>query len=155
MTFRTVLTAFLVLFISPPASAGAWDVGPFENDEALDFVYDLTEYKSYRLLWGGMDSCMPGNRGGYLEAPDGSRAVAAAALVAANLTGDVSSVPEELHDWVSAKSWAEDVKLVGTAKMCLDLVTDAETSELAELWADAGLYDEWVATIDEISSKLQ
>lgn len=149
---RTLLV--LLLFASPSAFGGAWDVGPFDNDDALDFVYELADSKSYRMVWSAFGPCMRA-KDSYLDSWDGSRAVAAAALVAANLSGDTSAVPEEIRDWISAKSWAADVKLVGTAEVCMKTVTNAETSELAELWADSGLFDDWKATITAIEESLQ
>ena len=151
-----MIRMFLVvlLFASSSAYAGAWDTGPFDNDDALDFVYELTEASPYRALWQALGPCMA-SRGEYLDATDGSRAVAAAALVAANLSGDTDSVPEEVRAWVSEKSWAADVKLVGSADYCMKEVNNKDTSELAQLWADSGLYDEWAATIATIMKELQ
>lgn len=149
---RTLLV--VLLFTSSTAYAGAWDTGAFDNDDALDMVYELTEGRPYQQLWRALGPCMS-SRGGYLQSPDGSRAVAAAALIAANLSGDVDSVPEELKDFVSEKSWAGDVKLVGSAEYCMRMVTDPGRSELAELWADSGLFDEWSATIAAIMGELK
>lgn len=61
---------------------GAWGVRPFENDDAADFLSELMDVPASertQLLLAALT--LPG---GYLEAPQASVAVAAAALVAAH-----------------------------------------------------------------------
>ena len=60
---------------------GAWDNGPFDNDEAADFIEDLAEAPDWRTVVRILEHVT--RAAGYLEAPEGEMAVAAAAIVAA------------------------------------------------------------------------
>jgi len=64
---------------------GAWDMTAFGNDDAADWVADLLQApKAAEFL---EKTLSPDGRGGYLEAPDGSQLVAAAAIIAAACGG--------------------------------------------------------------------
>ena len=60
---------------------GAWGVGPFENDDASDWVYQLEGAEDLELVRGTLEAAA--NPQGYLEAPTCSEALAAAEVVAA------------------------------------------------------------------------
>jgi hypothetical protein len=107
---------------------GAWGSGFFDNDAALDWVAVAKR--------GGTDAAVDGalraaTGADYLEVDDGSAAVAAAALVAAAVDGDVSAVPPKVRAVLDG--------LAPTAATCA-LAVDAlaavvgSSSELASLW---------------------
>src|SRR5262245_24137255 len=76
---------------------GAWGSGPFENDDAGDWVYDLEGADDFAVVREALD--VVGSR--YLDAGEGAAAVAAAVVVAAACDpGAVESVPEAVTAWL-------------------------------------------------------
>ncbi|MCX4808437.1 DUF4259 domain-containing protein [Streptomyces sp. NBC_01214] len=112
---------------------GTWDAGPFDNDTAADFCDDLDEAAAGEregIVRGALTRVID-TASGYLEAPESDRAVAAAALVAAQCPGGEPAHPvygpeEPLPDVVAG--------LRDLALQALDRVM-TEPSELMELWA--------------------
>ncbi|MDQ0869539.1 hypothetical protein QFZ70_002012 [Arthrobacter sp. V1I9] len=127
---------------------GAWGYLPFENDDALDWL-DALEAGGAEAIRGALAA--PGN--GYIEAPEGSIAIAAADITAAcqgNLSGDL---PENVADWVTAHGaelTAEDVEMALVAVQRIA----GEKSELAELWDDLD-EPEWRESLDDLSERLR
>ncbi len=127
---------------------GAWGYLPFENDDALDWL-DAFEAGGAEVIRGAL--APPGN--GYIEAPEGSIAIAAADITAAcqgNLSGDL---PENVADWVTAHGaelTAEDVEMALVAVQRIA----GEKSDLAGLWDDAD-EPEWRESLDDLSERLR
>jgi uncharacterized protein DUF4259 len=127
---------------------GAWGFLPFENDDALDWLDELdaggAEAVRGALANAGAD---------YLEAPDGSVAIAAAEVTSACQGNPPGDLPEDAASWVTAHGaeiGPEDVELA------LQAVTRVagEESELAELWDDAD-EPEWRESLGELSERLR
>lgn len=132
---------------------GAWGAGPFDNDDAGDWAYDFEGAdapEGLRLLAEALDV-----GDDYLEAPEGTVAVAAAAVV--TWLQDPASIPESAYgedaaEWVRSAGVAPTGELRAAARHALDRVRSDE-SELAELWAE-GDGDAWRASIEELSTRL-
>ncbi len=105
---------------------GAWGEGPFDNDSALDWLSAATD--SGRAIEQAFDATIDTD---YLDVDDGSAVVAAAAVIAAAVDGDVSALPKKAR--VLAGNVVADGKLRVRAVEALDRVL-APASELAELW---------------------
>ncbi|MFF4902673.1 DUF4259 domain-containing protein [Streptomyces sp. NPDC001068] len=119
---------------------GTWDIGPFDNDTAADFGGDLDEAaleEREALIRGALKrAAYPAD---FLDASDGERAVAAAALVVAQHPdgertcsnyGPSEPLPEP------------PAELRALAVDALDQVV-SDRSELAELWDDAVNGPKW------------
>jgi hypothetical protein len=119
---------------------GTWDVGPFDNDTAADFAGDLDEAAVderepmvRRVLKRAADCA------DILDAADAERAVAAAALIAAQHPDGEPACSnygpsEPLPDFpADLQALAIDALDQGVA----------ELSELAELWGDAENGPKW------------
>ncbi|MFJ2954819.1 DUF4259 domain-containing protein [Streptomyces sp. NPDC087270] len=130
---------------------GTWDIGPFDNDTAADFAGDLDEAAVEkrepvirRALKGAADAT------DFLETPDAERAVAAAALVAAQHPDGVPTSsnygPSEPLPEFPADLWTLAVE-------ALDQVV-AELSELAELWDDVAEGRRWRQDITRLRDVL-
>ncbi|MFJ3928696.1 DUF4259 domain-containing protein [Streptomyces sp. NPDC090029] len=119
---------------------GTWDIGHFDNDTAADFSIRLdgaAEEERAGVLREVLRSTA--DTAEYLEGDDAARAVAAAALVAAQCPGGVPvttaygpdkplpPLPQELRP---------------LAVRALDRLVDGE-SELAALWDEGGEGTEW------------
>jgi Domain of unknown function (DUF4259) len=90
---------------------------------------------------------------GYIEAPEGSIAIAAADITAACQGHPSGELPENVADWETAHGreiTAEDVEL---ALEAVERVA-GEKSELAELWDDAD-EPEWREPLDDLAERLR
>jgi hypothetical protein len=115
---------------------GAWDSGPFDNDDAADFAGELDNADPAQrivlirqALQAGVDSD---------DEESFPRAVAAAAVVAAArapIPVDSSYAPKFLADDDGALDAPED--LVELAVLALDNLADSD-SEYAEMFGEAG-----------------
>lgn len=130
---------------------GAWGTGTFDNDDAADWAYELLESPDLaparRALAATMDS------DGWLESPEGARATAAAAVVAAGFDGDTTALPEDIVEWLRFHPDAgtrEDARLAADA---LDRVL-SEESELRELWAETAEGPAWTEAVQHLGRRL-
>jgi hypothetical protein len=126
-----------------------WAPGPFDNDDALDFIDDLAEAPEWRTVVQALDHVT--KAAGYLEAPEGSIAVAAAAIVAAAV-GDVTILPDN-HRELKAALGAPPEGAVALARSALARVV-APASELDELWQEGDDHDAWLTQIAVLQSTL-
>jgi hypothetical protein len=127
----------------------AWTNGPFDNDEAMDFVADLAEAPDWRTVVQMLDHVT--RQAGYLEAPEGEIAVAAAAIVAASV-GDVTILPDSHRD-LKAALGAPPEGAVALARSALARVV-APASELDELWQEGDDHDAWLTQIAALQTTL-
>ncbi|MBO9557054.1 MAG: DUF4259 domain-containing protein [Caulobacter sp.] len=127
----------------------AWSSGLFDNDDALDFVEDLAEAPGWRTVVQALDHAT--KQVGYLEAPEGSIAVAAAAIVAAAV-GEVTILPDN-HRELKAALGAPPEGAVALARSALGRVV-APASELDELWQEGDDHDAWLTQIAALQSIL-
>jgi len=113
---------------------GAWGSGPFDNDDAMDFVGDLANGSTAEVVARLREAlALPDD---YVESPEGSSAVAAAALVAARLGYNPGN--PTVADLLVAHPFEADDQLRSSASAALARVA-ADDSELMELWDEAGL----------------
>ena len=127
----------------------AWATGPFDNDDGLDFVDDLAEAPTWRTVVQALDYVT--KAAGYLEAPEGAIAVAAAAIVAASV-GDVTILPDN-HRELKAALGAPPEGAVTLARSALARAV-APASELDELWQEGDDHDAWLTQIAALQKTL-
>ena len=116
---------------------GAIRLGPFENDDALDFLDDLEDAEPQerrQKVESALGRVL--RSAGYIEAPTMSEAVAAAVVVAA--CDDPESVAGERNvpAWVDEDPLDVDDRLEELATQALHRALQSEDNELWELWAD-------------------
>lgn len=111
---------------------GTWGSGSFENDDAMDWVYELEE-RGVKALDAAL-SAISDDEEEYVEAPDAVNAIAAAEVVAAALGKPAKDLPEEVTAWVESKPKLKP-NLVTSAIAAVERVQ--QSSELKELWDDA------------------
>ena len=116
---------------------GAWGHKSFENDDALDFVWQFEESgmsaieSAFKLAINPPDD--------YLEAPEASAALAAAEFVAAKKTGQTDRL---VHDHVDLIEKIDaSPKLIGDSKNAVSRVL--QNSELRELWEESDELNIW------------
>lgn len=96
------------------------------------------------------------NENGYIEAPTGTVALAAAEVVAA-LTGKPHpQLPPEVVAWVNGKSIPKDSQLVELAWRAIANVKDSTRSELAQLWSESSdALEDWESSVSDLERRLQ
>jgi len=140
---------------------GGWGTGNFENDDAQDFLGQLKSL--------GLDDLRPiltraADQPDYLDAPESSIAVAAAAVVArlvvtarvdAARKEEASSLaaPRELADWISKNKAAAPPDLIDLARRAVERVRT--NSELKDLWLEAEGLNEWSAALRDLEGRLK
>jgi hypothetical protein len=133
---------------------GAWGTGNFENDTALDWVYDLE--KSSNL--SSVEICIANvlNCGDYLDADVSCTGLAAAEVVAALRNRPMDDLPEAVSQWVETHKIVPSDKLVKDSLAAIDKIRNNEKSELKELMEETeDLAMEWYSILDNLAVRLQ
>ncbi|HKJ27479.1 MAG TPA: DUF4259 domain-containing protein [Anaerolineales bacterium] len=130
---------------------GAWDVGSFDNDDALDWVYELEQANGFDILADAFEN-VTGQKEGYLEASECAVAVCAAEVVTALLGSGADDLPDEAANWVEEKPEPSEA-LVKMARSALIAVLD--NSELKDLWEESDSYEEWQANLQDQLERLE
>ena len=130
---------------------GSWGTGPFDNDDAADWAWELKEAPDFEIVRQALVTAVENDE--YLELPEGNIAVAAAAVVAASVDGSPEGLPEEVRSWLeqgSKRATPGDLRL---AIQALDRVTGDE-SERAALWAESTSAEEWSRVVVRLRERL-
>jgi hypothetical protein len=133
---------------------GAWGNGSFDNDDAADFLADVTDGSDLALVREIFATVLGAEE--YLEAPDASQAIAAAEIVAAAVGRPTPAAQEEeeLSEWLARVRPPVEPDLIKQAVQVLDRIV-GENSELRELWEESDELSEWEATVVTLRSRLQ
>ena len=144
---------FLILVLMPSKYllAGAWGVGSFENDSALDWVYELENSNSIAFISQTFDEVQGS---GYLSVDACSAALAAAEIVASINSGSLSHLPPEAQVWASNHSGVITLELKDSASRATINCANSDISEVAQLWAESAS-DVWLSYISELQSRLE
>lgn len=116
-----------------------WGPGIYENDDAMDWIYDLLESGSLKRVKYALDIIIQ-DPAALDEIADCRIALAAADLVA-SLDGDINpNLPEEAEEWVSMMNHSTE----GLRTQAEDAVRMIlEQSALKVSMQKKGLQDEW------------
>ncbi|ESQ93557.1 hypothetical protein ABAC460_00375 [Asticcacaulis sp. AC460] len=128
---------------------GAWSHGPFDNDDAVDFMMELENAPSWETVRAIFDAVLAHDT--YIELPEGARAYAAAALVTV-ATGKSDVSAQDIYMTIDAMGPPPD-GLVAVAKKALRQITRGD-SEIRELYLDSGSYTEWLDTVAAVDAAL-
>jgi len=134
---------------------GTWDKGPFDNDEAADWCGELNDAPpGERVAMIRAALAEAADRDDYLDADVAARAIAAAAVLAAQRPGgpptDSVYGPGFLAEGVVLDLPGD---LPALAVRAIDRVT-GDDSEWRELWSDAGAYDEAISVLKPLRTAL-
>jgi hypothetical protein len=133
---------------------GCWAIGSFGNDDAADWVADLTEQRDFSLVRETIAELLAVD--GYLDAPYATQALAAIEVVAIALGRPTQAAQAEKELMTRAESTgpSADAVLVSQAIAAIDRITAPE-SELRELWEDTEDFDSWQADVAGLRAQLQ
>jgi hypothetical protein len=133
---------------------GAWGEGSFENDTALDWVWDLTESTDLGVVERAISYVL--DCGDYLDADAGCIGLAAAEVVAALRKRPVDGLPEEVSEWIQTRRITPSERLVKDSLAAIARIRDDDASELRELWGeDDAPPTEWYSVLDDLVRRLQ
>jgi hypothetical protein len=134
---------------------GAWGTGPFENDEACDWAYELEE-GGVTYVSDALSAIAKAKPTDYADAHDCCNAIAAAEVVAAMHGKGLKKLPEDVEAWISTKP-KPNPSLKALAATALDRI--GSNSELKELWDEGGSDSEhtkaWYAHLADLKARLQ
>jgi hypothetical protein len=131
---------------------GTWGSGPFDDDQASDWVWELQEANDWGVVEAALRGAADVGEDAYLEAPDGQVAWAAAAVVAAADDPSVT-VPGEVNAWLDQHRGGRPETVRPLALAAVRRVLSPK-SELVELWTEAGELDEWRGNVENVAAAL-
>src|SRR5262245_22253908 len=132
---------------------GAWDVGPFQNDDALDWLG--TFFRTPGLVAAeAAFQAIPSEDSHYLDAGVASECVAAAEVVAALRGRPGPRLPRVLLTWSLLSRWRGLAKpeICAAARRAIQRI--AANSELRDLWLESPSRNEWQAGMDDLVIRL-
>lgn len=135
---------------------GTWGAGPFENDDAADWAFGFDGVDGPTGLAILRSALSAVETADYVEASQGSVAVAAARVVAWLAKPDSiqeSAYSESIVAWIRANASSMDASLVDQARRAVGRMR-APDSELHELWTEAE-DPEWERDLDRIVNQLR
>lgn len=147
---RSLLALVLFFFATTFAQAGAWGEGAFDNDDALDWVAQCIRSKDITPVSRALQVVLGAE---YIEAPEGSVAVAAAEVVAASLGKPNAKLPPELQSWVRRQPTGALERLAPLARQAVERIQDPKTSELRQLWSE-GKANNWRSGVTNLETRL-
>ena len=132
---------------------GTWGLGSFDNDSAADFVREVLQDGDFALREAFeviLDPDMD-----YVEVEEGVRAIAAAEILAAVLSGDTSKITDAgLRTWVQDSDKSSLANLRELAAEALGRIL-APDSELPELWEESEEYSTWLSDVQRLRLSLR
>lgn len=129
-----------------------WGTGSFENESAADFIREVLEDGPAALEEALEVALDPDAE--ELEAEEGARALAAAEIVLAQLSGDSQQVPDaELRAWLQGGEAEDPEQLRELAAEAVDRVM-GPGSELPQLWQESADYADWLAGVQRLRAGL-
>jgi hypothetical protein len=133
---------------------GAWGAGNFENDTALDWVWELERSSDLSTVENAISDVL--NQGEYLDADTGCIGLAAAEVVAALRHKPLDRLPDEVSAWVRTHSLNPSDALVNDSLAAVAKIRNDDSSELKELWEeDETILAEWHSVLDDLIARLQ
>jgi hypothetical protein len=134
---------------------GAWDAGPFDNDDAAGLLAEFDEAPSLAIIEAPLGMITNAAPGDYIEAPECSQAVAAAALMALAPAPASNVVSQAALGFLTQLAAPERVRLASMAIAALTRISS--DSELKELWDesdDETARDDWYSSLATLHEAL-
>jgi hypothetical protein len=141
-----------MMLASTTAHCGAWGPGPFQNDDALDWLGELAGANDASVLVAALTQA---NSTAYVEAPQCSAALAAAEFVAAAAGRPMKNLPDAAAAWLRRVDVRVTPKLLSDARMAVTICLDHERSELEDLWFQSPKKNTWRSTTEALLKRLQ
>lgn len=148
---------------------GAWGIGVFENDSALDWAGDFCDAKNKKaflektfktivptkagLAFEKLQGKLFGGEESYIEEDEASSALAAAEIVAALNNKPCRDLSEEVVQWIEDNKEKDLDALKQLALAAVEIVKNK--SELRELWEESEEFGSWITLVEELEDRLR
>lgn len=128
---------------------GTWGHDAFSNDDALDWVDELLAAGDTGPAEGALAAAASAQTS--LDAPECSKALAAAEVVAALRGKPGAGLPKNLVAWQAGKSRPSDALLELARRAVAKVMQD---SELKDLWVESGNPQAWEDGVKDLQARL-
>ena len=128
---------------------GTWGSGPFDNDDAGDWSYQLTPDADEHVIERALYAV---EAGGDPDATKCQVAIAASEVVAAALGSPVIGLPDDVAAWVRTHGALPWRTLAPVALRSVARIVAG--SELRDLWAESDDDDDWSAELRDLQHRL-
>lgn len=138
---------------------GAWGVGVFECDGALDLLGDIVD-NGPKVVVRTIDAVMPSGLLGrfkkveIIEAFDGEAVLAVGEVIAFLGGRPITDPPELLASAADRCRGKLPAGIAARAIAAIARVRDGSNSELRDLWIDSGELDAWIHVVDDLLNRL-
>jgi hypothetical protein len=129
---------------------GANGAKNFENDDASDWVYDLTESDGPELLTEAFATV---EKLDFADAPDCCIALAAAEVVAAAKGKPSSDLPDEIRTWLENQDHLDKFKKLDKRAAKVAKKVQAK-SELRDQWEESDDWHNWQMAVEGLLKRL-
>ncbi|MCA9959070.1 MAG: DUF4259 domain-containing protein [Anaerolineales bacterium] len=131
---------------------GVWGVGSFENDIALDWLFDFGE-NDFRLIDRTLAGVAAMLNTDDLDVDEASEVLAAAECVAAAGSYPATTIPDELQEWLNANF--PIILKPDYVIMARKAVQRVKTnSELQALWDETDESEAWHTAVTDLQIRL-
>jgi len=130
---------------------GTWDSGSFDNDEAMDWVYELEEADDFSILAESFETVIE-QRDDSPDETDCAIAICAAEVVAGLFNNPADDLPAEVVSWIEDQPTPPE-SLRKLARTSLRVIL--QDSGLKELWEETDIYHEWEESVRDLLTRLQ
>src|SRR5258708_6504717 len=131
---------------------GTWGDSVLENDEAKDFLEELTQTRN---RWRAVRHALAEvSRSSYVEAREATHALTAAEIIAAARGNAHAALEKSLASWAQRYPPKD---LTALANLAVEAIRRIESprSELAELWAHSLEEPNWIAQLMELNHRIE
>ena len=129
---------------------GAWGLGVFDNDCAMDWLQELTESSGLSAIKMALAAVIDSMD--YMEVDEGSAGLAAIEIINLLKGNGPSDTPEYVMEWVHNNEQHDVSSLIPLANSALEKIENPETSEVSALWLEGGY--NWAGMVSDIRRRL-
>lgn len=133
---------------------GAWGHLNFENDTALDLVYEIEEKGADRIK-NAIEAINSREEDSFLDSDLCSEALAAIEYIAAAKDKASEDFPEDAEDWLTPankESLLAIRNLIPKSKDAIDRIQN--NSELKDLWEETEDFNNWTKVLEDLATRI-
>ena len=147
---------------------GAWGVGHFDNDDAMDWLGEISDNPKSSLIeatltkvaefekkgfFGRITSALSQSKASLIEAPDCTTALAAAEVVAALRGRAAKKIPDLLNNLIKSNSIKLGENWAALAEKAVSRI--GANSELKDLWDESDDSTAWYDELNDLKQRLR
>lgn len=133
---------------------GAWGHLNFENDTALDLVYEIEEKGADRIK-NAIEAINSREEDSFLDSDLCSEALAAIEYIAAAKDKASEDFPEDAEDWLTPANKENLLairNLIPKSKDAIDRIQN--NSELKDLWEETEDFNNWTKVLEDLATRI-